>query len=729
MHLERLQSSGENGRCVLGVLGFLIAAPLHSNAQTPAPATAQSSAPSQASNEVSSVTVAGSARVKSSVDRRSYDVKSDLQYQSGSIADVLGGVPSVSVDTDGAVKLRGASGVTILIDGEPAPQVNGANQASALQQLRASQFSRVEVMTNPSAAFGPEGGAGVLNLITRPARKGQSTTGLNASLASRGSYGIGATQSITDGPLSFNAAVGNRRKDALVSQRTVRRFYSAGDAGADEDTLTSQGQRRNDQTDATANLGWQLSAKDKATFDVGYFGVRAQNQSDVDYDASGRMVGAAESFQSEIDNRWTADLVWGSATLRHALPGPDHYLLARFRFSRQTEDDIQKQRLDYVRAPANSAARNMLRSLDQTTLTFKAEYKNALARGGELVAGHDLERLEAITGYVEIGPGAALRNGPFSYRRTTGAIYATYKRTFGKLEVQPGARFENSEWVSRQATGELRKRDTAFYPTAHLRYPLNEDWNLGGSYTERVDRLRPADHDEFAKFSSPLYFTSGRRDLRPGKTRAYEFEIERNKGGRYFLATAFYRQKSNRIEALSVLRPDGTILEIKSNVGDFRTGGIELVTSGAIGPSLSYKLTGQYGWSQTAPSPALALRRQRSATPSAQANLNWKITGSDFVQLSAIQLGNDLGQQRRRQAFRFVNAGYRRKIEEGLFATLTVSDLFDSAPSRETVQGQDFDSQLERRFDGRRVTLSISYSFGRNSGRVDDRFDYGSVGN
>lgn len=707
---------------LVDLVAFFAAAALSDQATPAAPGQQAGREPA---NEVKGVTIVGNARVKSAVDRRSYDIKSDVQYQSGSIADVLANVPSVSVDPEGVLKLRGDTGVTILIDGQPAPQLNGGNQANALQQMRATQFSRVEVMTNPSAAFGAEGGAGVINLVSRPARQGQSTTNLSASLTSKGGYNASVSQTTNQGPLSFTGAASHRLRKLTQSQTTARTFHSG--VSPDQDRYSSQSDRRNQQTEGSLNLGWQLNPKDKATFEAGYFGVKEHNETASAYDGSRRSGAGAYSFQSANDDRWSGGLAWGAVSLRHALSGQDHYLLTRLRLSRQTEDQAQNQSYIYALSPARDWTQAMRRSLDQTTLTFKAEYKNAL-KGGELVVGNDLERLEADTGYDERGGQALLRSDPFRYRRTTGSVYATYKRTAGKLEFEPGARFEISDWKILQDGSRLSRRDVDLYPSLHLRYALNEDWSLGGSFAERVDRPSPADHDEFAKFAGLLSYTSGRRDLRPEKSRNYELELERNKGGLYYLATLYYRKKTDRIEATSTLRADGSVLETKSNVGDFSTGGVELVTSGSLGSTVSYKLTGQYSWNKIEPRPELGLPTRRNTTPAAQANLNWKVSAVDFIQVSVVQLAANLGQQRDRKAYRFVNAGYRRKLGDGLFATLTVADVFDNASTRENVRSLDFDYQTERRTMGRRFALSLSYALGRRNGRVDDRFDYGAAG-
>jgi outer membrane receptor protein involved in Fe transport len=117
---------------------------------------------------VEGVTVTSdSTALRTSIDRRSYSVANDLTAKTGSIADALRNIPSVEVDVQGNVSLRGDPNVTIMIDGKPSGMFNGDGKADALQQMPADQIERVEVMTNPSAAYRPDGTAGIINLITK----------------------------------------------------------------------------------------------------------------------------------------------------------------------------------------------------------------------------------------------------------------------------------------------------------------------------------------------------------------------------------------------------------------------------------------------------------------------------------------------------------------------------------------------------------------------------------
>jgi len=118
------------------------------------------------------VTVTGRrSLLNTSIDRKVYNVSSDVMAQSGSASDILKNIPSVEIDIEGAVSLRGSSGVMILINGRPSPLMR-TNMAEALEQLPANSIERIEVITNPSARFKPDGTSGIINIVLKKNTKG-----------------------------------------------------------------------------------------------------------------------------------------------------------------------------------------------------------------------------------------------------------------------------------------------------------------------------------------------------------------------------------------------------------------------------------------------------------------------------------------------------------------------------------------------------------------------------
>jgi outer membrane receptor for ferrienterochelin and colicin len=138
------------------------------------------------------------------------------------MADVLRNVPSVEVDPEGNVSLRGDPNVVILIDGQPSGRLRGPDRGVGLQQLPAGQYERVEVMTNPSAAYGPEGSGGVINLVTRRVRRAGLSGSARLNLGTRGRANGGVSGAYVAGPTTLSGDLGGRRDELSGSSDRLR---------------------------------------------------------------------------------------------------------------------------------------------------------------------------------------------------------------------------------------------------------------------------------------------------------------------------------------------------------------------------------------------------------------------------------------------------------------------------------------------------------------------------
>ncbi|MBP8062330.1 MAG: TonB-dependent receptor plug domain-containing protein, partial [Brevundimonas sp.] len=229
------------------------AAPAQAQTPPPAPAaTPQEEAPAEEAAALDDVVVSAQPNeVRTSIDSISYSLANDLQAATGTLAEALRNVPSVEVDQDGNVSLRGDANVTILVDGRPSSQFNGPSRGQLVQQIPASQYARIEVMTNPSAAYSPEGSGGVINLISKPntPRVGQTTTGsLRANIGDGGRYNFGGSVAHVIGKTTLSADVGVRH-DAFLQE--VERTRTRLDTGSGQFLESRQTQDIDGDSDNT----------------------------------------------------------------------------------------------------------------------------------------------------------------------------------------------------------------------------------------------------------------------------------------------------------------------------------------------------------------------------------------------------------------------------------------------------------------------------------------------
>ena len=149
-------------------------------------ANAEDSPPAPAVGDVEGIVVTSKKlSVETLIDRKVYSVAEDAQSTFGTLSDILNVIPSVDVDPDGIVSLRGDSKVLILIDGKPSSQFAGSSAGDNLQSIPAQDIERIEILTTPPAQFKADGAAGVINIITRKKRPGGTAGSLQASTAYR----------------------------------------------------------------------------------------------------------------------------------------------------------------------------------------------------------------------------------------------------------------------------------------------------------------------------------------------------------------------------------------------------------------------------------------------------------------------------------------------------------------------------------------------------------------
>lgn len=189
-----------------------------------APAPAAVPAPS-----VESTVTVSATRTQNRIDRQSYDVKADPATSNDTVAGTLNKVPAVAVDADGNVTLRGRNNVQILVDGKPSAMMQGENRAAALNALPAGDLESVEVINNPGAQFGNEGGGGpVINLVMRRERSPGGFGAINANVGSGGRYNTNAFGSYTQGRYSVQGSVFRRQDKRETSGETRRERIDLG---------------------------------------------------------------------------------------------------------------------------------------------------------------------------------------------------------------------------------------------------------------------------------------------------------------------------------------------------------------------------------------------------------------------------------------------------------------------------------------------------------------------
>jgi outer membrane receptor protein involved in Fe transport len=701
-----------------------------------APALAADPPPKAVGKQVEGVTITAPSQqgLRTSIDRKSFSLQGDLQTTTGSVGEALRNIHSVDVDVQGNISLRGDPNVTILIDGKESGLFKGDNRAAALQQLPADQFERVEVITNPSAEFKPDGSGGIINLISKKARKPGYSGSLRATYGSEGRYTAGATGGFNSGDLSVSANASlrhdpqkfdnmNRREATDAAGRTIRSAY--------DEAVRGQGHILNGGLSADYDLdkATHLGAEARGT----HMGVSATNFEHVAVtdDAGGLLAG----YDRVGPQSFIRDNVEGSLSFKHKFAGDGHELSASLR--RERTDLFNHSAATITdRVPPSSGLFEDLPYKNRTDETeLKVDYSRPVGEAGKLKGGYDLT--DTTFGWNNVGlrgpsPAQAALDptlvNHFVYGLTTHAVYGSFERPFGDLTVQAGLRVEFARLTFDQVTLGQRTAHDALdaYPSLHLAYRLSDTRQLTASYSRRIQRPWPGDLDPFPILVDGLNVRRGNTDLKPQVTDSFEAAWQYKKGQTYYLATLTYRETRGIVTSVLSDLGDGRLLTTRANLGERQSAGLELVASGRLTRKLSYNVS-SYIYRQRIDISNLGFGDVRTGTQiSGRASLNWQVTPKDFIQASGNVVGRQLQAQGYFGAFGALNLGYRHKLTDDVSILVTANDVLRTTSGSFIVDTPTLRSRGHYRANVRAVFVGVTWGFGAGGKRPrDPGFDFG----
>jgi len=700
------------------------------------PALAAPPAPpkAEAGKTVQEVTVTGASSqgLRTEADRRSYGIAGDLQTTTGSIGDALRNVPSLSVDVQGNVSLRGDPNVTIMVDGQPSGQFRGEGRAAALQNLPADQFERVEVITTPSAEFRPDG-SGIINLISKKVRKPGYSGSMRATYGSEGRYTGGINGGYNSGKLAL-AGDASIRHDPQKFRQTEAREGLQGAAGpvGSQSLANTRGQ------------GQILSGRASADYDLDpktRVGVELRgNRMKIDNDGYGQEVARDSSgaLTRLYDSIGTVDFTRRNAaattTFKRKFEG-DNNLSLSLRLER-TEFDNRSQSDIATRLPAPSGLYEDIRfDTRQDEVEAKADYVRTFEGGSKLKAGADLTlqdygsdfRVQRGTAPGSVASLPGLSN-QYRYEFVSPGVYATYERPIGDLTVLAGLRLQAVDIdILQVTTGETfgQNRLNA-YPSLHLSYRLNDEQQATLAYSRRIQRSNPEDLNPFRAYVDPSNARQGNPDLQPQKIHSFEAAWQLRKGPTYYLATLFYRDARDIPTDVFTDLGSGVLLRRRENLGERKSGGLELVANGRITPQLTYNVSGNATWNQIDAGNLGFSGKRSDVSLGGRGTLNWQATPKDFLQVSGNVWGGQLTPQGNVKAYGFLNLGYRHKFTDDLSLVMTAQDVLKTSDYVVVVDTPDL--RLRRRSAGnmRAVFIGFTWAFGGEGKRPKDPgFDFG----
>ncbi len=657
------------------------------------------------------------------LDKRVFNVGKDLSSTGASALEVLNNVPSVNVDIEGAISLRGSQGVQILINGKPSVIAN--EQGGALGTITADMIESVEVITNPSAKYEAEGTSGIINIVLKKEeRKGMNGSfTINTGVPHNHSFGLSLNRRTEKFNLFSQLGVGYR-----VSPRDTENI----NRNLDEENLEffntstrSTGFEDRNELFYNVILGtdYHINKRNVITLS-GSFAYEVEDQpSSTDFifqDANGQDL--AQWNRSEVTEATNPKYQYELQYKKDFKDHKEHTLIISALgslFAKDQSSEFFNRTLFGDRPDSEQRTRTDFKDLKTT---FKLDYNKPFANGFTVETGlqyvlnevsNDFEVSDFTDGIWLKDP---LLTDVFEYNQNVLGVYATGAYEGPKWGLKLGLRVENTDLVTELVSTNQKdpQNFTDLFPTLHTSYKINEKISLQAGYSRRVSRPRLWSLNPFFNPRNPANIRKGNPDLLPEYTDSYEITSIYLLGKLTANFGVYHRYTQQVVEYISIVNDNSRISQ-PFNLGTNNATGVELNLKYLINKKISF--TGDLNYNYFSRDGEFQERNfdfdsdQLSAKLTGKfklpAGVDFEVTGQYRSKVETVQGFNS--------ANLFADFGIRKKLfkKKGVIS-LSVRDVFASrfrerVADRPALKFYSYDYGIRGRF----IALGFSYGFGK----------------
>lgn len=697
---------------------------------------------------------AETTQVSVQLDKKIYNIGKDLTTAGGTVSDALNNVPSVTVDIDGAISLRGNENVRILINGKPSAMA-GFGDSNVLNQLPADAIERVEVITSPSARYDAEGTAGILNIILRQ----KETLGFNGSLTLNAG---------TPANAGVSANVNYRTEKFNLFNTTSFRYFDAPGGGFFDtryfDNSGVQFDRIYEDRDIdrlnrnfNTNIGMEYFLNEQSSITGSIF-YRTGEDEDLTTNTTTNYINGEEALgttrrelETENDNSWQFSLNY-----INNFNDKGHKLTADFQYENDKEtqltninEGIDFNNTDDLDYPLLDELINT--DQDQEEYLVQADYVLPFGEGSQFEAGYrgnfenqvtdyELFQEDVVSGELELNN--ELTN-VFDYTENVHAFYTQYGTKLGSFSFLLGLRLENTNLKgdidSELSDAELEEAfgfpiETKFdnnylglFPTVNLIFELGEDENISLGYNRRINRPRSWFINPFPSRSSNNNVFQGNPNLEPAYSNAFDIGYLRRWDKLTLTSSVYYQYETDSFERIEENVEGSSIIRtLPVNLASNKRTGAEI---GALyNPTDWLRLNTSLNFFKYETEGEFNERSYDAESTSWFARFSSKVTLPAKIdwQTNAFYRGASEGVQGNREGFLSLDLALSKDIfNDNATISLNVRDLLDSRKRESLTTTETFERNSEFQWrKGQNFTVSLIYRFNqqkREQRRNNDR--------
>jgi len=668
-----------------------------------------------------------------SIDRKTFNVGQDVMSKTGSVSELLQNVPSVQVDIDGNVSLRGVGNVMFLINGKPSALM-GTNYAAVLQQMPASSIEKIEIITNPSAKYKPDGTSGIINIVM----KKDKSLGLNGLVSVNAGndnrYNGNFSLNYNPGKINVFGSYSIRQDDRLRYSNDYRKHFISNYDNINYINVISSDHSRPLSHIFRTGADYKINTHNTIGL-TGSYNYRSyiRHANDANLWQGTDLSVTKDYDRSRRDPEFEKDIEF-SGNYVHSFSKEGHELTVDFTTSVSNEQEDNHYTNTYRVPVISPSYDNTLIKQGGNESQFSMEYVNPISNGKKFEAGYLLESAKSNSDFfgefLNTSTGLWVKDiaksNDFIYNETIHVLYGTYEQEFKKFSFLAGLRAEEAFLNANQVTTDTIIKNNYFriYPSLHLSYKLSEMNELQLNYSHRIRRPEGGeDLNPFPEWQDPYNLRIGNPHLKPADIHSVEFGYQYKKNKTTFLSTVYYRYTYNGMTDIVKFINDTVKLTTRENLSKSRSAGLELVLSTEIGDLATLNLsTNTYYNSIDATS--LGYSSNKSIISwSANLSAGINLSKSSVLQITSSYVAETLTPQGKQLPTFVMNTGFKQELfKRKLALIMTVSDVFNSLKNRTLIDTPELYEKIIRRRSARIIYAGFTYTFG-NQKKKELEFD------
>jgi outer membrane cobalamin receptor len=662
------------------------------------------------------------------IDRKVYDVKSDLQVQGGSGTDVLRQVPNVAIDIDGNIALRGQENVTILIDGRPASLLGMSGQ-NAFDRIPASSISKVETITNPGAKFQADGTGGIINIVTTKNTKSGLNGDVLAGVGTRNKYNgaVNLAQKVGETNFFLNGSWDDRQ--TFSTGNTLRLVTLPENAYVSQ---ISGGLNRNIGYTARGGADFKIKSKHQFNLSAGLNqGIRSGY--DTTFYGNLNKFWPDTTHATQFDTSSSTNFNWDAALrYEYKFKKENYKWTADVSFSQSEDDQLNTNTWDlgegYPVELTHGAYQQFFSNLGGgRNLTFQTDSERPVGskskldfgmRSAYFQRGTDQQAQQLLTPLSSTFLQDSLRSFTTDMNQWVHAGYATFGRVFSdQWKAQVGLRYEHAFLSFLLRDGSRMTRDfPGFFPSVYWTYSPKKGTDFQLSYSMRVNRPGQESLNPIVDYSNPQSIRKGNPDLKPENTHAFEFNAVKFSRKGSISGSVYMNNTTNMFSRYLTVESNGAVVVSWQNFSTRQRYGLSANAMGRFVPWMNLQASADAYFSTIDGGNLQAGLQQSGFGWNGRLNATVELSKIQQLQITYMQMGAGPTGQGVRKPMGGMDLGYKVDLmKRHLSISARLSDVFKTRQFGFIQDRPGVYIDFERYRESRIFFVNVQYRFGQQN--------------